>query len=226
MSGESNDRLDPRESSRLDFERVAAGLVAQASTLSSSTRHEAAGRIGALPAAIRPLRHDWLLCGPVFPVQCPGGDNLWLHRAIYAARPGDVLLVQPAGNDEFGYWGEVMTTAAIARGLAGLVIDGGIRDFRQLCEMPFPVFSRSVTLRGTGKDFGARGWLGAPLLFGTTIVNPGDLLLGDCDGVVVVPRNQVEAGIAASHAREEKEARIMDLLRSGETTLDLFDLNY
>lgn len=218
------DRLDPLLTTRIDFERVPPELVAEAASLSAATLHEAAGRIGVMPAAIKPLRDDWTLCGPVFTVHSPGGDNLWLHRAIYAAQPGDILVVHTSGAHDYGYWGEVMATAAIARGLAGLVIDGGVRDARLLREMPFPVFARSITIRGTGKDFGARGWLGAPTMFEGLTVNSGDLLFGDVDGVVVIPRDQVRGAIDASVAREAKEADAMARLKQGETTLDLFKL--
>jgi 4-hydroxy-4-methyl-2-oxoglutarate aldolase len=216
------DRVDPAHTTLTDFERVSPVLIAEASALSAATLHEAAGRIGVMPTVIKPLRDDWTLCGSVYTVQSPGGDNLWLHRAIYTALPGDILVVHTSGVHDFGYWGEIMATAAIARGLAGLVIDGGVRDARLLREMPFPVFSRGLSIRGTGKDFGARGWLGAPTMFEGLIVNSGDLLFGDCDGVVVIPREQARSVIDASVAREKKEADIMECLRLGATTIDLF----
>jgi 4-hydroxy-4-methyl-2-oxoglutarate aldolase len=221
----ASDRVDPQHTTAKDIIRVFPALVAEASSLSAATLHEAAGRTGVMPTDIKPLRDDWTLCGPVYTVQSPGGDNLWLHRAIYAANPGDILVVHTSGVHDFGYWGEVMATAAIARGLAGLVIDGGVRDVRLLREMLFPVFSRGITIRGTGKDFGARGWLGAPTMFEGLVVNSGDLLFGDCDGVVVIPRERVRETIDASVAREQKEAAIMERLKKGETTLDLFGLN-
>src|SRR5690606_33393262 len=149
------------------------------------------------------------------------GDNLWLHRAIYAARPGDVLLVNCSGGEDYGYWGEVMATAAIARGLAGLVIDGGVRDSELLRAMPFPVFASRISIRGTIKDFGARGWLGAPTMFGSLAVESGDLLCGDADGVVVIPRARASDVIRASVEREAKEAELMTRLRSGRSTLAL-----
>lgn len=215
-------RFDPRETTQTDIHRVSVDLVAEAARLSSATLHEAAGRIGALPSEIKPLRDDWVLCGPVYTVRAPAGDNLWLHRAIYAAAPGDILLVHCSDGYEHGYWGEVMTTAALARGLAGLVIDGGVRDVKLLRELPFPVFSRRIAIRGTGKDFGARGWLGAPATFDDVVVNSGDLLFGDVDGVVVIPSQDVRKTIDASIAREEHEQVIMQRLRDGETSLSIY----
>jgi 4-hydroxy-4-methyl-2-oxoglutarate aldolase len=217
-------RLDPALTTSTVFERVSPALVAEASSLSAATLHEAAGRAGVMPSEIKPLRDDWTVCGPVFPVHSPGGDNLWLHRAIYAAQPGDVFVVNCSGDYDFGYWGEVMATAAIARGLAGLVINGGVRDVKLLREMPFPVFSRGVSIRGTVKDFGARGWLGAPVHFDQLLVHPGDLLFGDVDGVVVIPRDRAASAITASHKREAFEADVMQRLRNGETTLTMLGL--
>jgi 4-hydroxy-4-methyl-2-oxoglutarate aldolase len=219
------DRFDPASTTHTDFARVAPELLDEAAKLSAATLHEAGGRIGVFPTAVKPLNDDWTVCGPAFTVHSPPGDNLWLHRAIYAAQPGDVLVVHTSGGHDYGYWGEVMATAAIARGLAGLVIDGGVRDARQLRTMPLPVFSRSVSIRGTGKDFGARGWLGAALLMDGLVIAPGDLVYGDCDGVVIIPRDRVREVIDASNAREAKEATIMAKLEQGETTLDLFELH-
>src|SRR5690606_22642629 len=123
------------------------------------------------------------VCGPAVTVQSPGGDNLWLHRAIYAAEPGDVLVVHVSDKYDHGYWGEIMSTAAQVRGLGGLVIDGCVRDSTLLRSMTFPVFSRGLCIRGTGKDFGARGWVNYPLMIGGVTIQPGDLICGDEDGV-------------------------------------------
>jgi len=220
----SRDRLDPLLTTHTGFQRVSPELVTAASGLSAATLHEAAGRIGVMPTAIKPLRDDWKLCAPVYTVQVPAGDNLWLHRAIYAAAPGDVLVVNCSGGYDFGYWGEVMATAALARGLAGLVIDGGVRDAELLRQMAFPVFARRPTIRGTVKDFGARGWLGAPTLFDDLVVNSGDLLFGDTDGVVVIPHVKVAEAITSSHKREAFEVDVMARLKAGETTLDMMNL--
>ena len=198
--------------------------VEAVSRLSTATLHEAAGRIGALPPQIVQVGSGISLCGRAYPVRCPAGDNLWLHRAVYAAAPGDILVVDVSAGHEFGYWGEVLSTAAIARGLGGLVIDGGVRDCDQLEKSPFPVFSRGASIRGTVKDQGGHGSLGKPVLMGDVVVSKGDMVVGDRDGVVVIPSGIVDQVIAASIHRDEKEAVIMDRLRAGESTLDLFDL--
>lgn len=155
-------------------------------------------------------------------VHGPPGDNLWIHRALDVAQPGDVLVVGVSSSFEHGYWGEVMSTAAKARSLGGLVIDGGVRDATLLAEVGFPVFARRLCIRGTTKDFDARGWINAPLLIEDITVNPGDLVLGDADGVVVVPRAKAGEAVDASHLRDAQEIEIMERLRSGEATLDIF----
>jgi len=162
------------------------------------------------------------VCGPAVTVQSPGGDNLWIHRAIYAAEPGDVLVVQVNGSFEHGYWGEIMSTAARARHLGGLVIDGCVRDGELLADIGFPVFARGRCIRGTGKDFGARGWINATLLFDDVLVNPGDLVVGDGDGVVAVSRNRVAAVISQARTRDQQESQICKRLEAGETTLKIY----
>jgi 4-hydroxy-4-methyl-2-oxoglutarate aldolase len=157
-------------------------------------------------------------------VSSPPGDNLWLHRAIYAAGPGDVLVVSVDGDGEFGYWGEVMSEAALARSLGGLVIDGPVRDAARLRALGFPVFATGLCIRGTGKDPAAQGGLEAPVVLGDVTVNHGDLVMGDEDGVVVVPSAEARRAIDLAEAREQEEATIFDRLRAGETTLSIYGL--
>lgn len=207
---------------RSDFERTAAGVLAAARTLPSATLHEAGGRIGVMPSAIKPVAPAMRVCGSAVTVQGPAGDNLWLHRAIYVAQPGDVLVVHVSGGHDYGYWGEIMSAAAHARGLAGLVIDGCVRDGGVLAAFGLPVFARGLCIRGTGKDFGARGFINFPTLFGDLVVAPGDLVVGDADGVVVVPRARAEDVVAAAHAREQKEADVVERIRCGARTLEIY----
>lgn len=215
--------VDPRSRIRTGgFERVSAELVERAHTLSSATVHEAGGKIGVMPAEIKPVHSHFRVCGPAVTVHSPPGDNLWLHYAIYAALPGDVLIVETGGANDHGYWGEVMSTAAKARGLGGLVIDGCVRDFRLLDEVGFPVFSRGLCIRGTGKDRAAIGWINAPILFGTLVVRPGDLVIGDEDGVVVVPPADAAKVIEAAERRDADELEICRRLEAGETTLEIY----
>ena len=213
---------DASTTTRRDFIRVAAGVVAAARALPTPTLHEAGGKIGALPSAIKPVAPAFRVCGPALTVQSPPGDNLWLHRALDIAKPGDVLVVSVAGAYEHGYWGEIMTTMARVRGLGGLVIDGCVRDGALLAEIGFPVFARGLCIRGTGKDYGAIGWLNAPLLIGDIAVQAGDLVVGDGDGVVVLPEAVAAEVVAKSLRREADEAAILERLRAGESTMQVY----
>jgi 4-hydroxy-4-methyl-2-oxoglutarate aldolase len=208
---------------RPDIERTSATVVAAAQALPTATLHEAGGRIGVMPSAIKPVAPTFRVCGPAITVHSPGGDNLWLHRALYVAQPGDVLVVHVSGDYDFGYWGEIMSCAAKARGLAGLVIDGCVRDGGILADFGLPVFARGLCIRGTGKDHGARGWVNFPVLFGDLTVNAGDLIVGDTDGVVAIPRERAAQVVAAAEQREAKEAAILGRIRAGERTLEVYN---
>ncbi len=207
---------------RIDIERVAAAVVAAARGLPTATLHEAGGKIGALPSAIKPVAPSFACCGPALTVHSPPGDNLWLHRALAIARPGDVLVVHVSGAHEHGYWGEIMSTMAQARGLGGLVIDGCVRDGVLLGEIGFPVFARGLCIRGTGKDYGATGWINAPVMIGDVVVSGGDLVAGDGDGVVVVPRARSGEVVDKARRRETDEAAILARLRAGESTMQVY----
>ena len=215
----------PNAAVRLDgFERVGPDIIARAAGLSSATVHEASGKIGFMPSAIKPLNTKFRVCGPAVTVLSPGGDNLWLHYAIYAAQPGDVLVVHCSEEYDYGYWGEVMSTAAAARNLGGLVIDGCVRDGKVLNDFGFPVFARGLSIRGTAKDRNAIGWINATICFESLSVSPGDLVLGDLDGTVVVSRERAAEVIDASLSRDEDEAAILARLANGESTLAIYNL--
>ena len=213
---------DAASTTRLDFERVSAAVVAAAGKLPTATLHEAAGKIGALPSAIKPVGKGMRFAGPALTIHSPPGDNLWLHRALDIAKPGDVLVVYANSAYEHGYWGEIMSTMARARGLAGLVIDACVRDGVLLEEIAFPVFSRGLCMRGTGKDYGAIGWLNAPVLIGDITVSAGDLVVGDGDGVVVLPRERAPELVQRAEQREVEEAAICKRLAAGESTMQVY----
>ncbi|HYZ14852.1 MAG TPA: 4-carboxy-4-hydroxy-2-oxoadipate aldolase/oxaloacetate decarboxylase [Candidatus Acidoferrum sp.] len=204
------------------FERPSRALLDAARRFSSATLHEASGQRGALPSALKPVDPSMRICGPALTVHAPPGDNLWLHRAIVLAQPGDVLIAGVDNAYEHGYWGEIMSTAASARGVGGLVIDGCVRDGALLGAIGIPVFARGLCIRGTTKDFAARGWLNSPLRIADVTVRPGDLIVGDGDGVVVVERERIAETLAAAEQREAKEASVLEQLRRGETTLGIY----
>ena len=183
------------------------------------------GESGGLPMGPR-VHAVWAgarLAAPAFPVRCAPGDNLAIHVAVARAPAGSVLAVEVGGALEFGYWGEVLTTAAEARGLSGLVIDGGVRDTVALETHRFPVFAAMTALRGASKD--RPGTIGEPVEVGGVRVAAGDWLVGDADGVVVVACLVVDDVVRAGEARERKEQRLFDELRHGRTTLDLLGLD-
>jgi 4-hydroxy-4-methyl-2-oxoglutarate aldolase len=196
-----------------------------ASQFPCATLLESSGWQCALPSAIKPVLASTKLCGPGLTVMCSAGDNLWLHRAIYAAKPGDILIVNTNGHYEAGYWGEVMTRAATERKLGGVVVDGCVRDRERLAEIKFPVFSRGFCLRGTKKDKLTRGGINLVISIGEVVINPGDLVAGDPDGVVVIPKSILEETLRQARAREDRERRIIHDLRRGLRTLDLLGLD-
>jgi 4-hydroxy-4-methyl-2-oxoglutarate aldolase len=215
-------RVDPALTTRLDFSRLSPALAAAAGKLPTATLHEAAKKIGALPSVIKPVAPQFNFAGSALTVHSPGGDNLWLHRALDVAQAGDVLVIFANGAYEHGYWGEIMTTMAKVRGLAGMVIDGCVRDGILLAEFGFPVFARGLCIQGTGKDFGATGWINYPVTMGNVVVHAGDLIVGDADGVVAIPQARAAEVIAAGEQREAEEAAILKRLEAGENTMKIY----
>lgn len=201
---------------------LSSKVLARALRLGSATLHEAAGRIGALPSAIKPVAPEMRLAGPAFTVHVPALDNLWIHRALYQASPGDILVVHTSGGREAGYWGDILNEAAMAQKLGGLVIDGGVRDTAGLAQMDFPVFSNGVCIQGTIKGFDAPAWTRQPILIGDVVVSQGDLVMGDRDGVVVLSPDRIDATLDAADAREADEAAKIQRIRAGERTIDIY----
>lgn len=182
--------------------------------------HEALGKVGALPSGIKPLNPETKICGPALTVQTMPRDNLILHKGLYAGAPGDVMVVSCSGFYEAGYWGDVMGTAAQAVGLEGLVIDGCVRDGTELDEMGFPVYCRGLCIHGTSK-FGA-GSMNQPIMIGDIVINAGDIVVGDRDGIVIVPSGRVQEALDKASQREAYEAEVREMLKAGKTTLEIF----
>jgi len=194
---------------------------AQLSELGSATL----GESGAfrMPARLRPVWSGAALAAPAFPVDCTPGDNLAIHVGVARAPAGSVLVVDVGDVPERGYWGEVLTTGAQARGLAGLVIDGGVRDVGALERLGFPVFSTTVSLPGATKS--SRGTAGVAATVAGVPVSAGDWVVADVDGVVVVPLSELDRVLAAGRARATAEDGYFAALKGGATTVELLGLD-
>jgi 4-hydroxy-4-methyl-2-oxoglutarate aldolase len=199
------------------FHTTAAALL----VLGAATLGESGGK--PMRPRIRAVWKGATLSAPAFPVRCTPGDNLAIHVGVATAPPGHVLVVDVGDEQEFGYWGEVLTTAAESRGLAGLVIDGGVRDVAALEAHGFAVFSTTVALRGAAKL--APGAVGAPAVVGGVEVAAGDWLVGDGDGVTVIPVDVLEDVLTAGRARADKEEGLFAALQDGATTVELLGLD-
>lgn len=195
--------------------------IERLNAFSAATLYEAQRR-GCLPAFLKPLYRGIRLCGRAFTVTCWPGDNLPLHYALSQAEPGDVLVVEAGGYPGAGLWGDVMTTAAQARGVTGLIVNGAVRDACIVSEMRFPVFSRSLCMKGGSKR--VEGTLREPIVWGGERIEHGDFLVGDDDGVVVIGRQNLDATLAAAAEREAREEAFRKRLLEGETTVELFGL--
>jgi 4-hydroxy-4-methyl-2-oxoglutarate aldolase len=187
-----------------------------------ATLYEASGRTGMVDPAIRPAWRGARVCGPAVTVECPPGDNLMLHVAVAHARPGVVIVAAVGGYLQAGAWGEILTEAARARGLAGLVIDGAVRDIDAIEASGFPVFSRGLAIGSCTKE--RRGKLDVPIQFGGAPVRPGDLVFGNADGLVIVEHDRIDAVYQAAAGRRRKELEIITKLREGCTTMELLGL--
>ncbi len=205
-------------------EAVLPRWVRLARLFGTATLHEAAGGIGALPSAIRPMTPHAFFAGAAFTVVSPSGDNLWIHRAVNVAPPGSVLLVSLVGDREGGHWGEVLSHAAFARGIVGCVIDGQVRDVGAMGGVGLPIFARGVCIRGTGKDPASVGGIGVPLRFADVEVSPGDFVVGDADGVVSLPFDRVADVLESAAERFRHEQDVIADLYRGRTTMEIYGL--
>jgi 4-hydroxy-4-methyl-2-oxoglutarate aldolase len=196
-------------------------LKEELGALGSATVYEAAGREGALWRSFTPIDPAVALVGPAFLVACPPGDNLAIHRAIALALPGDVLVIDAGGYTGAGHWGEITTVAAQARGIAGVVIDGTVRDSRPILARGFPVFHRGLCIAAATKK--------APpaepptvLQFAGCTIRKGDMVVADADGIAIVPAERVAEVVEAARRRAADEQHTMTCLQDGQTTLELF----
>lgn len=175
---------------------------------------------GVLDSSIKPINASVKMIGRAFPVACVAGDNLALHQGIYAARPGDVLVFDCQGYNQAGHLGDIMTTACKIRGLAGVVINGSCRDKEDIRASGFPVFSKGISPAGTVKNELAK--FNVEIHIGKVPIRPGDIIFGDCDGVVVIPQEYEDEVIDKAINKYNKEQQILQELYKGKTTLEIY----
>jgi 4-hydroxy-4-methyl-2-oxoglutarate aldolase len=205
------------------IQRPPQELIEKFKPIAVATVYEASGRKGFVNPKIKPIFRGMKLCGPAFTVQTAPGDNLMLHKALEKAQEGDIIVATVGDEYEYGYWGDLMATQAKAKKLGGLAIDGCVRDSEEIIEMGFPIFSRGLAIRGTVKA--SLGLINYPINFGGNVINPGDLILGDDDGIVIVRYEDCKEVLAKSKERVQKEEVKAKALMNGVTSVKYNNLD-
>ena len=202
--------------------RADAADIQRVGQFTAATIHEAQGRRGAIRSDIKPIDPEMSFVGSACTVVCAPRDNLMLQIAIHFAQPGDVLVVAAGEYPEAGMFGDVLGNACKSKGIAAVVTDSGVRDTRELRELGLPVFSGSVSIKGTVKE--TLGSINHPKMFGGELIRPGDIIKGDADGVVVVRREEAAEVAELSARRDAQEAELIQKYWAGGSTIELCNL--
>jgi 4-hydroxy-4-methyl-2-oxoglutarate aldolase len=205
-----------------NIQRAAADVIQMLGEQGSATISEAQGRAGLLNPYLRPIYREARVAGSAITISCQPGDNLMIHAAIEVCQPGDVLVVTTTSESTDGMFGELLATSCQAHGIRGLVIDAGVRDVADLTAMDFPVWSKAISAQGTVKA--TPGSVNIEVVCAGAIVRPGDVIVGDIDGVVVVKRELAAEVAALGQKRIEKEQKSRERLKAGELGVDFYGL--
>jgi 4-hydroxy-4-methyl-2-oxoglutarate aldolase len=204
------------------IQRADAGVIKVLGNAGTATVHEAQGRTGLLRPYMRPIYPSARVAGPAVTVSCHPGDNLMIHASIEVCQPGDVLVVVTTSESTDGMFGELLGVSCQAHGVAGLIIDAGVRDSAELAALNFPVWAKAISAQGTVKS--SPGDVNIPVVCAGAMIFPGDVIVADADGVVVVPRENAAQVAQASEQRIAKEEKTRQRLRAGELGLDFYGL--
>jgi 4-hydroxy-4-methyl-2-oxoglutarate aldolase len=205
--------------------RPRPGLCEALASLGVATVHESYHQRGLMDRSVRPVGQGHAICGPAITALNHPGDNMMIHAAIATCEPGDVLVATTTTSPAVGVLlGENLATCAAAQGAVGAVIDGAVRDTMHLRAMEFPVWSSAISAAGAVRR--TAGWVNVPLVCGGVTVRPGDLVVADDDGVVVVARQEAEAVLEAAQAKADAEAVTIERYRAGELSIDIWNLHH
>ena len=200
---------------------ISESLLSKLQTLDAATAHEAMGKRGAMVHTIRPIDPSMKCCGRALTVKCHPGDNLMLIKAVSMAKSGDVIVADMGPIIDNGPFGEVLAVECMAKGCAGLCLSCSVRDTEAIVHRGFPVFSSGISVFGTAKA--SKGTVNHDVVVGGVLVHPGDIVIGDRDGVVVIPLEEEEQTLVACKKRSDSEAVVMKRLQNGESLFDIYN---